>query len=49
MSDDLVPEEVKIDPIGRGPSLRTLENSAIERARKRQIMDRKGEMKTGMV
>lgn len=45
MGDDLVAEEIEINPILRTPPLLAAEYFTIEMPGRRQIMDRKGQMK----
>ncbi len=47
MGNDLVPEEVEIDPLWRGSPFRTSKHVAVEPARCFKVMDGKGEMKSG--
>jgi hypothetical protein len=49
MGDDLMPEEVEIDPLGRGSAFRTFQNAAVETSRSVKVMNRKGKMKTGAI
>lgn len=47
MRHDLVPEEVKIDPVIRGTTLPATEQTAIKSAGFRKVLDRKGKVKPG--
>ena len=46
MRDDLVTEQVEVDPVVRRPTFRTPQQPAIETARGGQIIDREGKVKT---
>ena len=45
MRDDLMAVQVEVDPVIGAPPFSTAEQAAIESARRRQIVDREGEMK----
>ena len=47
MGDDLVPEEVEIDPFGCRSSLRTTEHTAVKGARLVQVVNGKAKWKRG--
>jgi hypothetical protein len=47
MRDELVTEEIEIDPLGGGTAFRTAEARAIERARGGEVVDGDGEMEGG--
>lgn len=49
MGDDLVPEEVEVDPFGTGSALRTTEHFAVKGARLVQVVNGKGQVKTRSV
>lgn len=49
MGDDLMPEEVEVDPFGSRSSFRTTEHFAVKGARLVQVMDGKGQVKTRSV
>ena len=44
MGDDLVAEEIEVDPFVRASPLRAAEQAAVEGARGLEIVDRKGEV-----
>ncbi len=46
MSDDLVPEEVEIDPFVAGSTFRTTEHTAVKGARPVQVVNGKGQVET---
>jgi hypothetical protein len=45
MGDDLVAEEIEVDPLSRAAPLRQPKHGAIEMARRAEIIDWKGKMK----
>jgi hypothetical protein len=47
MRDDLVPEEVEVDPIVRGAALPASQEAAIEGACLDEVADGEGEVKAG--
>ena len=47
VGDDLVAEEVEVDPLGAGPAFRTAQQAAVERARRGEVVDREGEVEGG--
>ena len=47
MSNNLMSEEIEIDPVLRGPAFRTAKQATIKSPRGGKIIDRKGEMETG--
>jgi len=49
MGNDLMPEKVKVDPIGSRSTFRTTEHTAVEGASLEQVMDGKGQVKTRSV
>ena len=49
MGDDLVPEEVEIDPFGSGSALRTTEKIAVKGARLVQVVNGKSQVETRAV
>lgn len=49
MRNDLVAEEVEIDPFGRGPALLAFQKIAIKRARFGKVANGKGEMESGAI
>lgn len=49
MGNDLMPEKVKIDPIGSRSTFRTTEHTAVEGARHVQVVNGKGQVKTRSV
>lgn len=49
MGNDLMPEEIEIDPLGRRSTFRTTEHSAVKSARLVQVVDGKGQVKTRSV
>ncbi len=46
MGDDLVPEEVEIDPFVTGSTFRTTEHTAVKGARPVQVVNGKGQVET---
>jgi predicted metal-dependent hydrolase len=46
MGDDLVPEEVEVDPFGAGSTFRTTEHTAVKGARPVQVVNGKGQVET---
>ena len=49
MGDDLVPEEVEIDPFVAGSTFRTTEHTAVKGARPVQVVNGKGQVETRSV
>ena len=49
MGNDLMPEKVKVDPIGSRSTFRTTEHTAVKGARLAQVVDWKGQVKTRSV
>ena len=47
MGDDLVPEEIEIDPFGSRSTLRTAEQIAVKGARLVEVVNGKGQVKWG--
>ena len=46
MGDDLVPEEVEIDPFRRRSALRTTKHAAVKRSRLGKVVNGKGQVET---
>ena len=44
MRNDLVTEEIEIDPVVARAAFRAAENAGVERARGREVVNRKGKM-----
>ena len=49
MGNDLMPEKVKIDPIGSRSTFRTTEHTAVKSASHVQVVNGKGQVKTRSV
>ena len=45
MGNDLVAEEVEVDPFAAAAAFRAAEHAAVKRARTRQVVDREGKVK----